>query len=380
MAATFENSGNINTPKRERYITLQKRLKEERLFIKQEKDTLRSLNDQVSQKSDELFRLTWKTRQHWQNLDRLAWGGRVLPSECSSEARIIDHAKFEDASQALGYQELAYGEFLTKLRSNPSLIASLLDYFDRQRLQTRAVTRLFISSVFSGCVLQQDEKLLLLVMKGLVTIQVLPCENLVEFFCGKRCTDTAFACVLTLLSEILFTSKLYLTAALHGSVMQVVVDDTTFLDTEVAKVLSRISPKAAIDKFGQPGTPATKQKIQDHMKILQQSIVRLCKKFLKSLRDKIYCFPVSLRWTVWQLYEGMITKLKLPIANSKAIVGHVLMSYFICPAIIKPEPYGINSDADISETARHNLGQIASVLRSLALVECGLKDGRLKEY
>ena len=56
----------------------------------------------------------------------------------------------------------------------------------------------------------------------------------------------------------------------------------------------------------------------------------------------------------------------------------MLMSYFICPAIINPEPYGINSDADISETARHNLGQIASILRSLALLECGLKDEKLK--
>ena len=70
--------------------------------------------------------------------------------------------------------------------------------------------------------------------------------------------------------------------------------------------------------------------------------------------------------------------MKLPQANAKAIIGYMIMSYFVCPAIINPEPYGINSDADISETARHNLSQIASILRSLALLECGLKDEKLK--
>ena len=55
------------------------------------------------------------------------------------------------------------------------------------------------------------------------------------------------------------------------------------------------------------------------------------------------------------------------------------MSCFICPAIINPEPYGINSDAYLSETARHNLCQIASILRSAALLECGMKDEKLHE-
>jgi len=363
-----------------RFSTLQNRLKDERLFVKQEKENLSKLNEKLVNSSQNLFYIEWKNRQHWINVDRLVWGGSANPSECSTTSRIIDSVSFEDAASILNYEDTKYGQLLNDLRENQRLVALILDYCDKKRLQTstRLLSRLLIFSLYGGCADQKDELKILYVLKELINLQVLTCEDLLSFFCGKRSTENAFACVLTMFSEMLFSSKLYLTAALHGTVMQVIVGDSTFLDVEVNKVLSRIPPKATMEKFGKPGSPAANIKIKAHMEKLHKQLISLCKRFLKSLHDKIYCFPQSLRWTFGQLYKGMIHRMKLPQANAKAMIGYVLMSYFICPAIINPEPYGINSDADISETARHNLGQIASILRSLALLDCGLKDEKLK--
>jgi len=365
--------------KKKRFLILQKRLKEERQFVKHEKDQLRKLNEKVLLVSQNLYYLEWKTRKQWMNLDRLV-SGKSNPSECSNTAKVIDSVKFEDGGSHLSYHDGQYGKFLLSLRDSPKLVAGILDFCDTKRFQTttRQLSRLLISTLYGSCAEKRDELFVLRILNEVMELQVLECEDLLQFFCGTRSTDNAFASMFTVFSEMLFSSKLYLTAALHGTVMQVIVDDAIFLDVDLTKVVSRIPTKIAIEKFGQPNTPEAKQKQDEHMAVLHNHIISLCKKFLKSLYDKIYCFPQSLIWVIGQLYQGMLTKLKLPPANAKALIGYMLMTYFICPAIINPEPYGINSDADISETARHNLGQVASILRSLALLECGLKEEKFK--
>lgn len=43
-----------------------------------------------------------------------------------------------------------------------------------------------------------------------------------------------------------------------------------------------------------------------------------------------------------------------------------MFTYFICPAIVNPEPYGI-IDAPIGYVARFNLMQVAQILQMLAM-------------
>jgi hypothetical protein len=45
------------------------------------------------------------------------------------------------------------------------------------------------------------------------------------------------------------------------------------------------------------------------------------------------------------------------------------MALYICPAICDPEPYGIISDVQITNVARHNLMQVANILQVLAMSE-----------
>ena len=360
-----------------RLYLLQKRLKNERLFVRQEKDILRSLNENVTTTSKKLSHTAWMTRQHWRNLERLVSGSRVFPSECSNTARCIECAKFEDANKHLGYHEMKYGEFLMKLREKPKLVALILNSADHLGIDTSQLVRLLLCSIYGSCVFKEDEKLVLKILKSLTVIQVIKHEDPINYFCSPKGSINAFSTVLRLYSEMLFSAKLYLTAALHGVVMQVIVDDSFHLDLEMNKVLSRLPPKVIREKFGEPGTPKAARKIEEHMEELQKCLITLCRKFLKSIKDKIYCFPPNLQWILGQLYRGLKEHTGLEERSIKGLLGHILINFFICPAIINPEPYGINTDATISEAARYNLAQIASILRSLALTGCGLKDPKI---
>ena len=132
-----------------------------------------------------------------------------------------------------------------------------------------------------------------------------PSEFWLFVFIGKRSTENAFACLLVMFSEILFPSKLYLTAGLHGAVMQVIVDDKEYLDYEISKVLSRYTPKDILKRFGPPGQSSTNTKIKEYVVIMKGKLIRLCKKFMKSLIQKIYCFPHRYRFRLFNTFRKL---------------------------------------------------------------------------
>ena len=89
--------------RKRRFTTLHKRLKDERLFVKSEKDQLNVLNEKVLALSQNLFCLEWKNRQRWNNVDRLITA-KAKPSDCSATSRFIDCVKFEDSYGYLNYE------------------------------------------------------------------------------------------------------------------------------------------------------------------------------------------------------------------------------------------------------------------------------------
>ena len=362
----------------EQLYVLQKRLKGERLFIRQDKDIIASLNQNVNETCNNVYHLAWTTRQLWRNVERLLTGARVFPSECSQTSIQIENVIFEDASKHLGYQDAQYGEFLSSLRTNPKLVALMLHSVARHGVDIGNLTKLLLTCLYGSCLLKEDEQFVLTILKTLIEIQIETSDNVVDYFCSPKSCMTGFTVVLRLYSEILFASKLYLTAALHGAVMQVIVDDSVYLDIEMSSVLSRLPPRMIRDKFGDPGTPKSNRKMIEYIDYLQSCLINLCNKFLKSLRDKIYSFPTSIRWILMELGTALRTKTNNE-KMTKALLGHVLMNFFICPAIVNPEPFGINSDAFVSEIARYNLVQVASILRSMALAELGMKDQRVQK-
>lgn len=298
-----------------RLWNLQERLKQERLFVNKEKAEISNLNAEILSSCERLYHLSWTTRQQWKIVQRL----RASPEECGQAVNRLDSARFVDASRHLGYLESKYWDFLRGLRENPSLVASTLAYADKINLDTSQLIRLLLNSLYGNCLLPQDENYVLSLMKRLIELKVSGDEGPENFFQNHR---NSFTLLFGILVESLFSTKLYLTAALHAPIMQVLSDDS----------------------------------------LLKQRLPLKCTKFVENLQSKLYCFPQSLRWIVCQFFNTVSLSGKVNEKEARSMVLKLLFDFLVCPAIIRPEQFGITSDVQISEVALQNLQQIASCL------------------
>lgn len=296
---------------------LQERLKQEYLFVTREKESIQHMNTEIQSTCEKLFHLSWIAGQQWRNLQRL----QANPSKASQANSLLDNAKFLDSYKAFGHLESKYGEFLKGLRENPRLLASTLAFVDRIKvnIDIRQVVRLVLNSLYGNCLLPEDENYVLMLMKSLMEFQILKSEEPLTFFRSPK--NWSFTVMFGVMIESLFSAKLYLTAALHAQILNVLARDSQ----------------------------------------LQAQLPFCCTKFVQSLEEKLYCFPPSLRWLVCQLFNVLRSSM-ISERQAKSMVSELIFNYLICPAIINPEPYGINSDMQVSKTARLNLQQISSLL------------------
>ncbi|XP_031553053.1 GTPase-activating protein and VPS9 domain-containing protein 1-like [Actinia tenebrosa] len=296
---------------------LQERLKQEHLFVSREKESIQHMNTEIQSTCEKLFHLSWIAGQQWRNLQRL----QANPSKASQANSLLENAKFLDSYKAFGHLESKYGEFLKGLRENPRLLASTLAFVDRIKvnIDIRQVVRLVLNSLYGNCLLPEDENYVLMLMKSLMEFQILKSEDPLTFFRSPK--NWSFTVMFSVMIEGLFSAKLYLTAALHTQILQILAKDS---------------------------------QLQSHLPFS-------CTKFVQSLEEKLYCFPPSLRWLVCQLFNVLRSSM-ISERQAKAMVSELIFNYLICPAIINPEPYGINSDMQVSKTARLNLQQISSLL------------------
>lgn len=301
---------------------LQERLKQERLFVNKEKTEISNLNIEIQSSCERLYHLSWITRQQWKIVQRV----RASPEDCSQAVNRLDSARFVDASRHLGYLESKYWEFLKGLRENPALVASTLTYADKVNLDTSQLIRLLLNSLYGNCLLPQDESYVLLLMKYLIELKITGDEQPGEFFKHKR---NSFTSLFEILVESLFSAKLYLTAALHAPIMQVLSEDS----------------------------------------LLKKRLPLKCTKFVESLKAKLYCFPQSLRWLVCQFSKLLSSTGNVNDKDVRSMVLKLLFDFLVCPAIIRPEQFGITSDVQISEIASQNLQQIASCLLNCCFSE-----------
>lgn len=168
----------------------------------------------------------------------------------------------------------------------------------------------------------------------------------------------AFSILFKLFSEGLYSAKLFLTATLHEPIMQLLVEDEDHLETDPAKVTERLTP-AQQERFGEKGSEGYKQRVQAAVEANEAKLVALVNKFIGYLKQNTYCFPHSLRWIVSQMYKTLSCVERLEVGEVRTMCTDLLLTCFICPAIVNPEQYGIISDAPINEVARFNLMQVS---------------------
>uniref|UniRef100_A0A8C5FWQ8 GTPase activating protein and VPS9 domains 1 n=1 Tax=Gadus morhua TaxID=8049 RepID=A0A8C5FWQ8_GADMO len=349
--------------------TLAHHLKQERLYVASEKQLIQRLNGDVLKTAERLYRAAWIAKQQRINLDRLILtSAEASPSECCQHAKVLEDTQFVDGYKTLGFQESIYGEFLARLRENPRLVASCLvaGLGERQNQDhSQGVVHTVFTSLYGNCIMQEDESYLLQVLRYLVEFELKESDNPRRLLRRGNC---AFSVLFKLFSEGLFSAKLFLTATLHEPIMQLLVEDEDHLETDPAKVTERLTP-AQQERFGEKGSEGYRQRVQAAVDANEAKLVALVNKFIGYLKQNTYCFPHSLRWIVSQMYKTLSCVERLEVGEVRTMCTDLLLTCFICPAIVNPEQYGIISDAPINEVARFNLMQVGQLLQQLAMAD-----------
>uniref|UniRef100_A0A3Q2NPJ7 GTPase-activating protein and VPS9 domain-containing protein 1 n=1 Tax=Fundulus heteroclitus TaxID=8078 RepID=A0A3Q2NPJ7_FUNHE len=288
------------------------------------------------------------------------------PAECCQHAKMLEDTQFIDGYKTLGFQETIYGEFLARLRENPRLVASCLVAGERLNQEhTQGVIYNVFTSLYGNCIMQEDESYLLQVLRYLIEFELKESDNPRRLLRRGTC---AFSILFKLFSEGLYSAKLFLTATLHEAIMQLLVEDEDHLETDPAKVTERLTP-AQQERFGEKGSEDYKRRVQAAVEANEAKLVALVNKFIGYLKQNTYCFPHSLRWIVSQMYKTLSCVERLEVGEVRTMCTDLLLTCFICPAIVNPEQYGIISDAPINEVARFNLMQVGQLLQQLAMAD-----------
>ncbi|XP_038638053.1 GTPase-activating protein and VPS9 domain-containing protein 1 isoform X2 [Scyliorhinus canicula] len=357
--------------------TLAHHLKQERLYVNSEKQLLQRLNADVLKTAEKLYCSAWIAKQQRINLDRLILTSvEASPAECCKHAKILESTQFVDGYKQLGFQETLYGEFLNRLRENPRLVASCLVAGEKLNHEsTHNVILTVFTALYGNCIMQEDESYLLQVLRYLIEFELKESDNPRRLLRKGACT---FSILFKLFSEGLYSAKLFLTATLHEPIMLLLVEDEDHLETDPNKLIERFTPAQQEKLFGEKGTEQFRRKVQEMVESNEAKLVALVNKFIGYLKQNTYCFPHSLRWIVSQMYKTLSCMEGLAVGEVKAMCTDLLLAYFICPAIVNPEQYGIISDAPINEVARFNLMQVGQLLQQLAMTGSEEADPRLK--
>ncbi|KAL4609372.1 GTPase-activating protein and VPS9 domain-containing protein 1-like [Arapaima gigas] len=357
--------------------TLAHHLKQERLYVTSEKQLIQRLNAEVLKTAEKLYQAAWNARQQRFNLNQLnLTSADKPPAECCQSAQLLEETQFTDAYRALGFQEGAYSELLRRLREDPRLLACCLAV--GQKLSPEhgltAVQTVF-TSLYGGCVTQEDEVYLLQVLHYLVQVELQESRDAFRLLRRHSC---AFSALFHLFSEGLYSARLFLTAALHGPVMQLLVDDDDHLETEPNKLLERLEPAqweriAEREAWARAASEANANKL-----------AVLVSRFASGLRKSARCFPPGLRWLLAWVHQMLLEQVEEQEVGSagereaRSTCAHLLFADFVCLAIMNPEQYGVISDAPINEAARFNLMQVAQFLQQLAVVDSSDGDPQRK--
>ena len=286
------------------------------------------------------------------------------PNYCCQRANLLLQTQFVDAYKLLSHHMVSYSEFLVAIRNRPNLLAICLAAGDKASHPNMQV---IIDSVFSGllgsCLLNEDERLMMEVLKKLVDIQLISAANPRKMLRHGSCSLSR---LYKAFSEQLFSSKLFLTSALYEPILQLLTDDEVFLDIDPSKAAIRFPAEERLRRFGLPGTEEYDRNLKAHRQYIIGKLVAHAKRFITGIQRNFQRFPPHLASIMRYLFLKMTEASNMETKDIYAVCVDMIFTLFICPAIVDPEPMGI-IDMPISYIARFNLMQVAQILQVLAL-------------
>ncbi|CAF3758135.1 unnamed protein product [Rotaria socialis] len=354
----------------EELIELVKKLKRERSFVSAEQKRIREQYTQLLKLAEHVQHRQWITSHQRYILTSLIYPNRndqnIQTKSCFQHIQILDNITFIDSYKYFNYlQDLPYLRLLTFLRQQPNLLALCLATIEKNDgLLLNSIIPILISSLFNQCLYYDDELFILELLRSLIDIQLKNESN-------PRIVLQRSSCSFKIVFDSLLTSsqscKLFLTAALHEPIMQLLIDDEYFYDINPDVSLNRFSKQERIKKFGQPGTRDYLDKIQKYRNVIITKLYTFTCTFIESLRNSLSFFPTSLSFLISQMFIILSQSSELSSREIRCLCCDIIMTLFIGPAICEPEKHGIIADIPISTIARHNLNQIAIILQTLAM-------------
>ncbi|KFM80019.1 GTPase-activating protein and VPS9 domain-containing protein 1, partial [Stegodyphus mimosarum] len=358
-------------------MDLARHLRQESLFVSSEKQNLQHLNEKVLKTAENLYHLSWIARQQRLTLDSLLLShSDTNLASCCHRSNILEAANFIDSYKQLGVHDCSYSEFLQQFRENPKIVAACLNQGEKIDLNTmHNVVNIIMAAIYGNCILPEDEIHALILLKELMSLQLAVSDNPRRLLRHGSC---AFSRVYKIFNECLFSAKIFLTAALHEPIMHLLMADDLFLDIDPSKAAVRFHPQERLRHFGKEGTPEYAASLQRYRNWTISKLVNITNRFIEEIRNNLYCFPQSLSWLTRQMYNIIMKAKRVEVREVGAMCADLVFAFFICPAIVDPESYGI-TDIPISYIARFNLMQVAQILQVLAMSKWEEIDPKLMD-
>lgn len=341
---------------------LAKHLRQEYLFVSSEKEELQRLTEEVARSSEQLGHISWIARQQKTLLEDLI-GASVAASPEFYYKRLnsLEQTNFLQGYMFLKHHEGKVGEFIRCLCENPKLLAICM-----ARCSSHLVMKLsccVMNSLFGNAILPEDDLGILYVLKHLIHMQIVASSSPLQLLRTGSC---AFSVLFKLYTDNLYSAKLFLTAALHKPIMQLLMEDEWFYDIDPVRALHRFPAAEKQRRFGDSNSPSYAAKVAEYREMIITKLFVIADRFISSLRNCMYCFPPTLAWVISELYHSAINSDHINVAEARLMCSDLVLSLYICLAIRDPELYGITSDAPLSYIARHNLMQVAQMLQVLS--------------
>lgn len=345
---------------------LRKSLREEYAFVNQQKRALQKEYASIVSTGDSLFRSLWVNGQQWKNLQLLK-GGPKFSSECVYSSNLLDAMNFVDGYGRVGFKEVKYGNFLRELKDNIALVKSILIFADQLNLDTSAFVRTLFTSLYGSCLFPGDKRSVLLIAKSLIEYHLVFSPNPHAIFNAQR---NSFYSILSALMETLSSARAFIVSACKEVVLKILLDGSMFWTLEERELLSVMSVTEVRQKFGDPGSFGTTDRIKNYMSHSWNMLSNAINSILNKVKENLDCLPDIFMWIVAYFYRFSL-KRGLHDAQARMMVIRFLFEQVIAPVLHRPQPLLIETEVRASSIALFNLRKVASILRTLISIEAG---------
>jgi hypothetical protein len=274
-------------------------------------------------KAEQLFRKTWIISYQHILLDDLNYGRaavntnnlaslkQILNQYCAKYTNLNKKPNFIESYKLLSYNDYKISEFLKNLKDNPKYLATFLVKCEKSPpvaalINVLNIVPIIFNSLYANGLLINDEMHVLQLLKQLIELQFT--DQNVDLRRLIRKQSCSFNIVFKYYTEFVFSTRLFLTAALHEPILQLLMQDEWYYDIDPNKALERFSPEERYKRFGDINSEKYKVEFTKHRELIVNKLYKFTMAFIDSINSNLFCFPSSLGWLVSHIFNLLTNK------------------------------------------------------------------------